>query len=136
MQLSPQTLLGIRITSKHILLVAILILLKLGVYTVKSFVELVKYIFTIPGVKFFLSEKISQDPIEKFFGCQRQRGLTNENPTAHEMCKNTQALRVINTVCRNVTKGNTSGNPNSLGEEENLKNQKITVTTAEYFIMT
>ena len=40
----------------------------------KSFVELIQYIFTVPGVKVFLSEKISQDPLEKFFGCQRQRG--------------------------------------------------------------
>jgi hypothetical protein len=35
-------------------------------FAARSFVELVKYIFTIPGVQFFLSEKISQDPIEKF----------------------------------------------------------------------
>ena len=43
------------------------------VFTVKSFVEIVQFIFTIPGVKFFLSERISQDPLENFFGCQRQR---------------------------------------------------------------
>ena len=44
----------------------------------------------------FLSEKLNQDPFEKFFGCQRQRGRTNENLTAAEFVKNTQALRVIN----------------------------------------
>lgn len=54
MLLSPETILGIRIT-------------------VKSFVELVNFIFQIPGVKAFLSEKLCQDPLEKFFGCQRQR---------------------------------------------------------------
>lgn len=76
-----------------------------------SFIELVKYIFTnIPSVKFFLSEKISQDPIEKFFGCQRQRGSTNENPTVQQACKNTQALRVINSACKHVSRGNTRGN--------------------------
>jgi hypothetical protein len=79
---------------------------------------MVKYLFSVPGVKFFLSEKISQDPIEKFFGCQRQRGSSNENPTAYETAKNTQALRVINTVCRNVTsKGNTRGNPGNSSDE-------------------
>ena len=32
------------------------------IHAVKAFVELVEYLFTIPGVKVFLSEKISQDP--------------------------------------------------------------------------
>ena len=41
---------------------------------VNSFVELVEYIFTIPGVTVFLSNHICQDPIENFFGQQRQRG--------------------------------------------------------------
>lgn len=69
---------------------------------------MVRYLFTLPGVKCFLSERISQDPLEKFFGNQRQRGGVNENPTVKEFCNNTQALRVINTVCRDV-KGNCCG---------------------------
>jgi len=76
---------------------------------VKSFVEIVKYILQIPGVKFFLSERISQDPLENFFGCQKQRGRTGENPNAFQFCKNTQALRIINSVCGNVSKGNCRG---------------------------
>ena len=73
---------------------------------VKSFLELIEYIFKIPKVKFFLSERMSQDPLENFFGCQRQRVQTSENPTVQEFCKNTQALRVINSVCGSVSKGN------------------------------
>lgn len=61
---------------------------------------MVKFIFTLPGVNSFLSERLSQDPIEKFFGCQRQRGRSHENPNVHEFCKGTQALRVINNFCR------------------------------------
>ena len=76
----------------------------------RAFVELVAYLFTIPGVKVFLSEKVSQDPIEKFFGCQRQRGKVNENPNVQEFMKNTQALRVINGMCPSVTRGNCRGN--------------------------
>ena len=76
----------------------------------KGFVELVQYLFTISGVKVFLSEKVSQDPIEKFFGCQRQRGRVNENPNAQEFMKNTQALCVINGMCPNVARGNCRGN--------------------------
>ena len=72
----------------------------------KSFVELVHFLFTVPGVKFFLSGRICQDPIEKFFGCQRQRGRTHDNPNVQEFLKNTQALRVVNGFCRDVAKGN------------------------------
>ncbi len=70
--------------------------------------ELVRYVFTIPGVKAFLSQRICQDPLEKFFGCQRQRGGTHDNPNALEFYRNTQALRVVNTVSH-VVKGNCRG---------------------------
>lgn len=37
-------------------------------FTVQSFT---RYMFTLPEVTTFLSEKLSQDPLEQFFGCQR-----------------------------------------------------------------
>ena len=80
--------------------------------------ELTKYIFTIPGVKFFLSERFSQDPIENFFGCQRQRGCTSENPNVYDFCKNTQVLRVTNSVCGHVPRGNSRGSKHSLNNEQ------------------
>lgn len=98
-----------------------MIVIYLCFFAALSFIDLVKYVFTsVPGVKFFLSEKVSQDPLEKFFGMQRQRGATNENPNAYQACKNTQALRVINTTCKyvSVKRGNTRGNTNT--EEENI----------------
>ena len=76
---------------------------------VKSLVELVPYLFSIEGVKVFFSERLCQDPLEKFFGCQRQRGHTNENPTVQEFYKNTQALRVVNSFCVGSIKGNCCG---------------------------
>jgi len=76
--------------------------------------ELLEHIFTIPGVKVFFSERLSQDPLEKFFGCQRQRGPTNENLNVVQFCKNTQALRVINGVCGNVSKSNCRSNKTSV----------------------
>ena len=66
---------------------------------VQSFVELVEYIFKIPGVSVFLSNRLCQDPLENFFGQQRQRGRLNENPDVAEFIKNTQALRVVNSSC-------------------------------------
>ncbi|KAL5489492.1 hypothetical protein EMCRGX_G018587 [Ephydatia muelleri] len=77
--------------------------------TVASFVELVNFLFTLPGVSTFLSERLCQDPLEQFFGCQRQRGRTNDNPTVKEFCKNTQALRVVNSLCAGFVKGNCTG---------------------------
>ena len=78
--------------------------------TAHSFVELVRYLFKVPGVKVFLSRRVCQDPLEKFFGCQRQRGGTHDNPTVKEFEQNTQALRVVNSFCREVAKGNCRGN--------------------------
>ena len=66
-------------------------------------------IFKVDGVKFFLSEHISQDPLEKFFGVQRQRGRVNENPDVQSFCKNTQAIKVIGNICRDAVKGNCRG---------------------------
>lgn len=67
------------------------------------------FLFTIPGVTSFLSVKINQDPLEKFFGCQRQRGRANENPSAAEFVKNTQSLKVIGSICKDTVKGNCRG---------------------------
>ena len=78
--------------------------------TVKSFVELVQYIFTVPGVKVFLSRRLSQDPLEQFFGCQRPRGGVHDNPNAVEFLNNSQVLRVVNSSCTKVGKGNCRGN--------------------------
>ncbi len=67
-------------------------------HVVNSFLELVPIILKIPGVSFFLSDKLNQDPLEKYFGSLRQRGSVNTNPTIMEAMKSTQALRVVNTV--------------------------------------
>jgi len=87
---------------------------------VKSFVEIVEYLL----VTIFLSGWLSQDSLEKFFGCQRQRGKSNENPNAHDFCKNTQALRVINTVCKDVPRGNCRGSKHSIDWEAESKHQE------------
>ena len=68
-----------------------------------------KYIFTIQNVKSFLSEKTSQDPLEKYFGRQRQSRKSNENPSAHEFLINNQALRVVSSIRIDTAKGNTRG---------------------------
>ena len=68
-----------------------------------------KDLFSMPEVKFFLSERLSQDPLEKFFGTQRQRGRAHENPSVREFCQNTQALHVIDSFCIDPVRGNCRG---------------------------
>ena len=119
MMLMPtETCHGINVTGIVVLFISVFLHL---LVTVKSFVELTEYIFKIPGVKFFLSERISQDPLENFFGCQRQRGRTGENPSVDQFCKNTQALRVINSVCAHVPRGNCRGRHNVLDIKKESK---------------
>ena len=71
-----------------------------------SFVEVVRYLFGIPGVKFVLSERFSQDPLEKYFGNQRQRSGTNENPNVQQMVHNALALCALKSVTLNSVRGN------------------------------
>ena len=86
-----------------------------------SIIEQQSFLFTVPGVKFFLSRRLCQDLIEKFFGCQRQRRRTHDNPNAQEFLQNTQALRVVNGFSRDVATGNCRGNKMDmqLGLKEN-----------------
>ena len=62
------------------------------------------------GVKAFLSRRLSHDPLEQFFGCQRQRGGVHDNPNVVEFLNNSQVLRVVNSFCTKVGKGNCRGN--------------------------
>ena len=59
---------------------------------VHSLVELVRFVFAIPGVTAFLSNRLCQDPLENFFGQQRQRGRVNENLNVSQFIKNTPAF--------------------------------------------
>ena len=60
--------------------------------------ELLPIVLKIPGVNVFLTDRLNQDPLEKFFGRLRQQGRTHQNPTVAEALKSTQTLRVIDSV--------------------------------------
>ena len=76
-----------------------------------SFLELVPYLLSLPDVISFLSQRLCQDLSESFFELQRQRGVVHDNPNVFEFTKNTQALRVINSVCKSSSKGNCRHGP-------------------------
>ena len=69
----------------------------------------------MPDVEFFLSQRLCQDPLERFFGLQRQRGSVDENPNMVEFSKNMQALRVIKSVCNSASRRNCKVDPKSHG---------------------
>ena len=48
-------------------------------------------------------------PFKKSFGQQRQRGRVNGNPSCAQFIKNNEALRVVNSIKINLSKGNTKG---------------------------
>ena len=76
--------------------------------TVKSSIELGQYVLSLPGTSPLLSRRLTQNPLEKYFGLQRQRGRVNDNPNAAHFFKNSQALRVAQ-ACSISIKGNCRG---------------------------
>ena len=71
-----------------------------------SFVDLTKYLFTCDGVKLFLSERLNQDPLESFFGKQRQRGGGCDNPTVGQFLSSTSSLRAQGSMALQPLHGN------------------------------
>ena len=70
----------------------------------KSFVEMTKYLLSDPTQKLYvLSERISQDPLENYFGKQRARGGRNENPNR---VHNAAALRIQKSIALDPVRGN------------------------------
>ena len=57
----------------------------------------------MPDVEFFLSQRLCQDPLERFFGLQRQRGSVDENPNMVRICKLYVSLSQFATVHQDAT---------------------------------
>ena len=80
-------------------------------HAVKSFVEVTWYLLSQPGVKFILSERFCQDPLECFFGRQRSCGGRNDNPTVQQFLKSTVSLRVQGSLALKHLRGNCRKRP-------------------------
>ena len=74
---------------------------------VKSFVEMARFILR-PGVErlSLLSERISQDHLENYFGKQRARGGRCDNPTLKESLQNAVAIRAQRSLELDRVQGN------------------------------
>ena len=59
-------------------------------------------------MKFLLSEKFTQDPLEEHFAKQRRRGECNENPDLYQFGKQEIFLNVMNSSLLTDLRGNSS----------------------------
>ena len=84
---------------------------------VRSFVEMTKYLLSQGDVT-FLSERISQDPLENYFGQQRARGGRNENPTMQQCLHNAAAIRVQKSLATDPVRGNCSRKRRLYGDQQ------------------
>ena len=100
MTLSKETLEGIEITSLCEILLCILCILH------QSFVEMTRYLLSNTEGLFLLSDRISQDPLENYFGNQRARGGRNEHPDLKQCLTNAAALRVQKSIALDPVRGN------------------------------
>ena len=74
-----------------------------------SFVDLSKELLSIDSVKFILSEKFSQDPLEEHFGKQRRKGGCNDNPNLVEFGRQELGINVMRSEMLRDIKGNVRG---------------------------
>jgi len=75
-------------------------------FSVHSLLELIPIVFGIPRVSCFLKGRILQDPLEKYFGMQCQKGKANDNPTVMEFVKNNDTIRLVGTMWFDDARGN------------------------------
>lgn len=68
--------------------------------------EVTKYLLGIEGVKFVLSVRFNQDPVEDYFGKQRAHGGRCENPTAQQFLTNSMSLRLQGSAALAPIRGN------------------------------
>ena len=74
----------------------------------KSFVELTRTLLSQDDGHdlYFLSERVSQDPLENYFGKQRSRGRRSENVTIKEAIQNAVAIRAQKSLELDRVQGN------------------------------
>ena len=88
MQLSPQTLLGFKITCQS--------------------VPVIVRILLASQAPFVLTSHLNQDPLEQLFSLCRHKGGANQNPTVAEACHSINTIRTVSTQAVVSSRGNTA----------------------------
>jgi hypothetical protein len=85
---------------------------------VTSFLEVGPALLVKKDVKFFLTGRISQDPLESYFGDQRSRGHRNTNPTLQQFGVTANILRVSSGLSKKE-RGNVRGLGRTINSHSN-----------------
>ena len=80
------------------------------------------------GVKYFLSEKLSQDPLEEYFSFQRRKGGGYDNPTLDAMERQFITINLMKSNLISELTGNTrereQGSSNEIDITDSLPKKK------------
>ena len=74
-------------------------------------------------MEFVLSERFCQDPLEEYFGVQRQLGRRNDNPDLKTFGYNDNRIRIQRTISCNT--GNTRGRYDHKKSWENTTDEPL-----------
>ena len=115
MYLSNETVEGLRMTGTcrstdhHHIHVHNIKFVNVLFHVVKSFIEMTRFLLGQSSegeTLFLLSERISQDPLENYFGKQRSRGGRCDNPCIKECLHNAAAIRAQKSMELDRVQGN------------------------------
>lgn len=90
--------------------------------TVHSVTEVVKFLLE-EGMEFVLTERFCQDPVEEYFGKQRQLGRRSDNPDIRQFGYNSNTIRIERSI--SCQSGNTKGRKDRKRAWEQVTDEKL-----------
>lgn len=87
-----------------------------------SAIEATKFLLQ-EGMDFVLTERFCQDPVEEFFGKQRQLGRRSDNPDIHKFGYNSNTIRIQRSI--SCQSGNTKGRKDRQRAWEQVTDDKV-----------
>ena len=90
--------------------------------TVHSAIEVVRFLLE-EGMEFVLTERFCQDPVEEYFGKQRQLGRRSDNPDIHQFGYNSNTIRIERSI--SCQSGNTKGRKDTKKSWEQVTDAKL-----------
>ena len=74
-------------------------------------------------MEFVLTERFCQDPVEEYFGKQRQLGRRSDNPDIHQFGYNSNTIRIERSI--SCQSGNTKGRKDTKKAWEQVTDAKL-----------
>lgn len=88
----------------------------------RSTIECTKFLLS-EGMEYVLTERFCQDPVEEYFGKQRQFGRRCDNPDIRTFSYNSNTIRIERSV--SCQSGNTRGRKDTKKAWVNVTNEKL-----------